>query len=284
MPCLTYDGGVNIVMAPFASRRIHHFQWDALPVPMYDNYASTSNSTPNETSASTTAAAPNSVTPCQSTSTPHPSETNVPTSISTSSSSSLLSSRRLSSTLTTLLGRHSKKTKSTDLSDHAPCASTEKKSAVRLRRHSSYNDYGYACQMRTAEYIRQYRSNKLIKPVHPDFSARLKLINSIRTTPLGRPALETVNIAMYHDHVATVNRYGDIALYALNGTTAARVSTHDGQCEWIENKADLRDDDDLSDGYNFVRSRLAIGSLGIVYGGRNGQLWWLDFGCKPKSI
>lgn len=30
MPCIGYDGSLNVVMAPFGARRIHHFQWQPL--------------------------------------------------------------------------------------------------------------------------------------------------------------------------------------------------------------------------------------------------------------
>lgn len=81
--------------------------------------------------------------------------------------------------------------------------------------------------------------------------------------------------------MAIVNRWGDIALFALNGTTGAHVSER-GQRPWMDETTPLnfRSEDDLSDGYDFIRSRLAMGSMGIIYGGRGGALWWIDFGCK----
>lgn len=92
-----------------------------------------------------------------------------------------------------------------------------------------------------------------------------------------------MSVAVHNGRVAVVNRYGDIALFALNGTTAALVAlSKTGERPWMEYEDTcFRDEDDLSDGYDFVRSRLAMGSMGIIYGGRSGSLWWLDFGCKP---
>jgi hypothetical protein len=137
--------------------------------------------------------------------------------------------------------------------------------------------------MKTDQYIKQH--NKEIqkkKPLpSPNFEDRPQLIHSIRTTPLGPSAKEIINVAIHGDRVATVNKKGDISLYALNGTTAARVTLLlDHQQEWMDDKDMERDDDDLSDGYDFVRSRLAMGKMGIVYGSKNGNLWWLDFGCR----
>jgi hypothetical protein len=135
--------------------------------------------------------------------------------------------------------------------------------------------------MKTDQYIKQLK-NKLIPLPTPNFQNGPRLIHSIRTTPLGPSAKEIVNVAIHGERVATVNRHGDISLYALNGTTAARVtlSASDKQ-EWMEDN-ESREDDDLSDGYDFVRSRLAMGSMGIVYGAKNGTIWWLDFGCRSS--
>jgi len=139
--------------------------------------------------------------------------------------------------------------------------------------------------MKTDQYIKQHinsLTHKITPPPLPKFDERPRLVHSIRTTPLGNAAKEIVNVAKHGDRVATVNRHGDISLYALNGTTAARVtySLHEIQ-DWMEQPDDInRDDDDLSDGYDFVRSRLAMGPMGLVYGSKNGSLWWLDFGCR----
>jgi hypothetical protein len=94
--------------------------------------------------------------------------------------------------------------------------------------------------------------------------------------------LEIVNVTSYQGYISTVNRLGDIAIYKKDGTMAARVQHHD-QYSWMEKTESpfAREDDDYSDGYNFMRSRLVMGSMGLVYGGRNGSLWWLDFGVKP---
>ncbi|KAG1448192.1 hypothetical protein G6F56_009016 [Rhizopus delemar] len=119
----------------------------------------------------------------------------------------------------------------------------------------------------------------------PDFERGPELVNSISTAPLNSAATKIVSVAIHQDRIATVNRQGRIALYALNGTTAAKVNTmlftSDLHQELVESEEKYsREDDDLSDGYDFVRSRLAMGSMGLVYGGRSGSLWWLDFGCR----
>lgn len=81
-----------------------------------------------------------------------------------------------------------------------------------------------------------------------------------------------------------MNRYGDIALFALNGTTAAHVTLSNKRM-WMDERSDanFRDEDELSDGYDFIRLRLAMGSMGIIYASRSGSLWWLDFACKPNT-
>ncbi|CAO3702870.1 unnamed protein product [Rhizopus stolonifer] len=119
----------------------------------------------------------------------------------------------------------------------------------------------------------------------PNFEQGPELVNSISTAPLNSAATKIVSVAIHQDRIATVNRQGRMALYALNGTTAAKVNTmlftSDLHQEWVESEEKYsREDDDLSDGYDFVRSRLAMGSMGLVYGGRSGSLWWLDFGCR----
>ncbi|KAG0183331.1 hypothetical protein DFQ29_006900 [Apophysomyces sp. BC1021] len=249
MPCLQYDGTLSVVLAPFASRRVHHFQWNSA--------ATEAPTTPSDQN-------PPPVVLTSSTSTPHP---------------TLSTRRRLSATLSSsvssLLGRSQKKPKK-----RASVGSCTK--SLRLRRHSSYNDYGYACQMRTAQYIKKAGELKPEAEETPDLTSRLKLIHSVRTTPLGRTAQEVVNVASRNGRVVTVNRHGDMAMYALNGATAARVTFK--SCEWMESWDETaREDDDLSDGYDFVRTRLAIGDMGIVYGCRGGALWWLDFGCRPNA-
>lgn len=153
-----------------------------------------------------------------------------------------------------------------------------------LFQYSSYNDYGYACQARTAQYIKQQQSGvaKKKKEVRlPDFNQRQRIVRSIRTSPLGNTTSQVVGLAIYNERVAIVNRWGDIALFALNGSTGAHVSER-GRRPWMDEPTPLnfRSEDDLSDGYDFVRSRLAMGSMGIIYGGRGGSLWWIDFGCK----
>ncbi|KAI9019539.1 hypothetical protein CLU79DRAFT_794475 [Phycomyces nitens] len=243
MPSVDYDGSLSMVLAPFQSRRIHHFQWTPLQ----------SKNTLNDNLLS--------LLPTQSISTPHSSPPSPP---------SPPSPRR--NLLPSLLSRHKKKEKE----PRDPLL-------MRLRRHSSYNDYGYACQMRTANYIKQHPHSTTLTTI-PDFSHKPALIHSIRTSPLERTALEIINVTTHNGRVATLNRHGDIAVYALNGTTAARVTLVNGECSWIEPAAEhSRQDDRLSDGYDFVRSRLAIGPMGIVYGGREGDVWWMDFGCRPDA-
>ncbi|KAK4516066.1 ubiquitin-40S ribosomal protein S27a [Mucor velutinosus] len=280
IPCIEYDNALSIILAPHASRRIHHYRWREATPP---------SPLPSSSDSEQSDDAP----------IPQPSAS-VPV---------IPRRRRLSTTFSNLLGL-----KSSTSSHHIPTSSSSttlhhsanssnqprpstststllKKSSrefyksVRIRRHSSYNDYGYACQMKTDQYIKQHinsLAHKVTPPPLPKFDERPRLVHSIRTTPLGNSAKEIVNVAKHGDRVATVNRHGDISLYALNGTTAARVtySLHEIQ-DWMEQPNDInRDDDDLSDGYDFVRSRLAMGSMGLVYGSKNGSLWWLDFGCR----
>lgn len=245
IPCIAYDDSLNIVLAPHAARRIHHYQWDPQPEP-----------------------AP------------------IPAPSSSLPVAAVAVKRRLSTSFINLLGfNKSNNIPTPSLStSHIPTTTIIKKTSkefyksVRLRRHSSYNDYGYACQMKTDQYIKQ-REFKEQLPL-PNLDQRPKLIHSIRTTPLGPCAKEIVNVAVHGERIATVNKEGDIALYALNGTTAARATLHLNQQRQDWMNLDPREDDDLSDGYDFVRSRLAMGDMGIVFGG-NGSLWWLDFGCRP---
>lgn len=283
IPCIEYDNALSMILAPHASRRIHHYRWHEATPP---------SSVPSGSDSEQSDDAP----------IPQPSAS-VPV---------IPRRRRLSTTFINLLGLKSStfshhiptSSSSTTLLHHSANSSNQprpstssstllKKSSrefyksVRIRRHSSYNDYGYACQMKTDQYIKQHINSLAHKvapppPPLPKFDERPRLVHSIRTTPLGNAAKEIVNVAKHGDRVATVNRHGDISLYALNGTTAARVtySLQDIQ-DWMEQPDDInRDDDDLSDGYDFVRSRLAMGSMGLVYGSKNGSLWWLDFGCR----
>lgn len=243
IPCIAYDDSLNIVLAPHASRRIHHYQWEQ-------------------------------------------SHQESPLPIPTPSSSLPVAKRRLSTSFINLLGFKSNNIPTTSLSTSSIQTTTlikktsrEFYKSVRLRRHSSYNDYGYACQMKTDQYIKQREFKEQLPS--PNFDQQPKLIHSIRTTPLGPCAKEIVNVAVHGERVATVNRQGDISLYALNGTTAARVTLLlNHKQDWMNLCS--REDDDLSDGYDFVRSRLAMGDMGIIFGG-NGSLWWLDFGCRPIS-
>ncbi|KAI9270884.1 hypothetical protein BY458DRAFT_456202 [Sporodiniella umbellata] len=123
----------------------------------------------------------------------------------------------------------------------------------------------------------------------PDFGVPPKLVNSIDTSPFCSAATKIVNMTVYQDRIATVNKQGQMALYALNGTTATLVNTKlldpDIHQEWVDcDKRYSREDDDLSDGYDFVRSILAMGPMGVIYGAKNGSIWWLDFGCRVSSF
>ncbi|KAL9541525.1 hypothetical protein MBANPS3_009081 [Mucor bainieri] len=292
IPCIEYDNALSIILAPHASRRIHHYRWHEASAPSSATASLPSTSSDGEQSDDAPIPQPSASVPV------------IPS-----------RRRRLSTTFSNLLGLKSSSqpiptsssSSSTALhhaaanssSSYLPRPSTStstllKKSSrefyksVRIRRHSSYNDYGYACQMKTDQYIKQHinsLTHKVAPPPLPKFDERPRLVHSIRTTPLGSAAKDIVNVAKHGDRVATVNQRGDISLYALNGTTAARVtySLHDIQ-DWMEQPDDInRDDDDLSDGYDFVRSRLAMGSMGLVYGSKNGSLWWLDFGCRAAA-
>ncbi|KAI7907713.1 uncharacterized protein BX663DRAFT_8998 [Cokeromyces recurvatus] len=284
IPCIEYNNELSLVLAPHASRRIYHYRWNEYKSNDEDQEHLLSLSTNN---------------------THHHLH-------STAQLPSAMSHRqRLSKTLSSFLGlkipsstHHLFAHHSFNPSSQQPRSSTStgthlskntskdfiRQCSIRRRRHSSYNDYGYACQLKTDQYIKQYYDNmanqNLLLPPLPNLSERPRLIHSIRTTPLESTAKEIVNIAIHGDRVATVNRRGDIALYALNGTTAARVTAHLGlseQQEWMEDENDInsnREDDELSDGYDFVRSRLAMGPMGLIYGSKNGTLWWLDFGYR----
>lgn len=267
LPCITYDDALSVVLAPHASRRIHHYKWmPSQPPPPCSPSSSSSLSFPNSTSPTEIAEHPSKLLQQSSSNIPPP-------------------KRRLSTTFINLLGLN----KSTTSLDQPPRPSKSSSStlrkkqsrelcrSVRLRRHSSYNDYGYACQMRTDQYLR--KRNKPPPITLPDFSQRPQLVHSIRSTPLGSAAKQIINIVIHDQRIATLNRSGEIALYALNGTTAACVTPPPNKT-WIELEDCFRDDDDLSDGYDFMRTRLAIGSMGVIYGARNGNVWWLDFGCK----
>ncbi|KAG0944481.1 hypothetical protein G6F57_003534 [Rhizopus arrhizus] len=144
---------------------------------------------------------------------------------------------------------------------------------------------GNRCMQKTKADLSSSDCKEEEQDIFPNFQEKPKLTRSIHTAPLCHAATEVVSVAIYQDRIATVNRRGSIALYALNGTTAAKVNcaliTGDCHQEWIQDEEQYsREDDDLSDGYDFIRSRLAMGKMGLIYGGRNGSLWWLDFGCR----
>lgn len=260
IPCIEYDNSLSLVLAPHASRRIHHYRWtQSSPLIPTNNQPIPQSSTSSPTTTCTT----NTVT----------------TSNTRRFSSSFIHHLLNLTSSSKSINSHPPQLKAPRTSTSTHTLSTSSRDfykSVRLRRHSSYNDYGYACQMKTDQYIKKHRP--LLLP-QPNFDMGPRLVHSIRTTPLGGAAKAVVNVAMHAQRIATVNRQGDIALYAMNGTTAARVTLlmHEEQ-PWMEQNHD--EDDDLSDGYDFVRSRLAMGSMGLVYGAKNGVLWWLDFGCR----
>ncbi|KAI8885012.1 hypothetical protein K501DRAFT_322699 [Backusella circina FSU 941] len=275
LPCITYDDALSIVLAPHASRRIHHYKWMPSQPPQ----------PPPSSPPSSSLGSPLSASPTEEQQQQHHHQQSSSKLLQQPSSNIPPPKRRLSTTFINLLGLN----KSTTSLDQPPRPSKSSSStlrkkhsrelyrSVRLRRHSSYNDYGYACQMRTDQYLKKHSKSPPI--TLPDFSQRPQLVHSIRSTPLGSAAKQVINIVIHDQRIATLNRNGEIALYALNGTTAACVTPPSNKT-WIELEDYFRDDDDLSDGYDFMRTRLAIGSMGVIYGARDGNVWWLDFGCK----
>lgn len=298
IPTLDYDGGLYLSVAPFTARCLHQFAWhpQQQQTSAHDPCASPSSSSTSFTSSSSLSSTlaedddavnppRNQPTPQPSTSAPHPTQHH-------RVKRRLSSSFGLFSLAKKKWGCMNTSTNPSSLSTSAPATNQERirpsstSKLARIRRHSSYNDYGYACQARTEQYIKQKMEQGLLSTnpptQRPDFDQPLTLRRTIRTTPLGNTALEIVNVTSYQGHISTVNRRGDIAIYKKDGTMAARVQHH-GQHSWMEKSESpfAREDDDYSDGYNFMRSRLVMGSMGLVYGGRSGSLWWLDFGVKP---
>lgn len=268
IPCIEYDNSLSLVLAPHASRRIHHYRWTQsnpiIPISHNQPIPQLSTSSPTNTATTTTT-------------TTNSTHNSIKSNTRRFSSSFIHHLLNLTSSSKSTTSHPPPKAPHQSASAHTLSASTRDFcKSVRLRRHSSYNDYGYACQMKTDQYIKKHRP--LLLP-QPNFDISPRLVHSIRTTPLGCASKAIVNVAMYAERIATVNRQGDIALYAMNGTTAARVTLliHEEQ-PWMEQDHD--EDDDLSDGYDFIRSRLAMGPMGLVYGAKNGVLWWLDFGCR----
>lgn len=280
IPCVAYDNSLSLILAPHGSRRIHHYRWnkaETTPKQLeHEEIVTESMTIPRRRKRLSTTFI------------------NFLGSIKSSSAanaSTMYKHSKCNRSQNDILSYHAN---SNNVSTNYPQSSlstgflTKKSSrefckSVRIRRHSSYNDYGYACQMKTDQYIKQHMDNLIqgkIEPLpSPNFKQGPRLVHSIRTTPLGSTAKEIVNVAMHDNRIATVNRHGDLAIYALNGTTAARVASYNNQQAWMEEDV-VRDDDGLSDGYDFVRTRLAMGTMGIVYGSKNGSLWWLDFSCK----
>lgn len=283
IPCIAYDNSLSIVSAPHGSRRIHHYSWNKLETPTSPISVEQEHEEPDVP---------------QNTSTIPRRRKRLSTTFinflglksSSSNPNTIYNNKKYNRSQNDILSYKYPPTNQPQ-SSLSTGLLTKKSSrefyrSVRIRRHSSYNDYGYACQMKTDQYIKQHIDNLLSSKVEPlpspNFKQGPRLVHSIRTTPLGSTAKEIVNVAMHDNRIATVNRHGDIAVYALNGTTAARVASsflNDSHQEWMDEDM-VREDDDLSDGYDFVRTRLAMGTMGIVYGSKNGSLWWLDFGCK----
>ncbi|KAI9303258.1 hypothetical protein BJ944DRAFT_105692 [Cunninghamella echinulata] len=285
IPSLDYDGGLSLFVAPFNTNRLHQFIWKPQTNTMPTKSSSSSllqQKHQNKNSARVPQKSKSSslITPSSSTS-------------STSSTKPLKMIKRRFSNSFGLFNNN-------DNNNNNNNSNTFK---GRIRRHSSYNDYGYACQARTEQYIKEKVEKGLIQPTLsttlPDFDQPLALDKTICTSPLGKTGLEIINIATtttYHKkeeesdegeekeingRVVTLNKHGDMAIYKTDGTMAARIHYHQ-QYPWMEKwETVAREDDDLSDGYDFIRSRLAIGKMGVVYGGRNGSLWHLDFSVKP---
>ncbi|CAO3590913.1 unnamed protein product [Absidia cylindrospora] len=302
IPTINYDGGLYLSVAPFTSKCLHQFSWNPRKRPttptLEESSPSTSTSSTSSSLSSDAYEHSNNATqqerqptPQPSTSAPHPSQHQT-TKRRFSASFGLLNLAKRKwngsktssiSSSSTFAFSSSSSSSSANTIPHHP-SSTSK--LARIRRHSSYNDYGYACQARTEQYIKQKMDQGLIPIIpptlQPDFDLPLTLRRTIRTSPLGQTAAEIVNVTSYQDHISTVNRRGDIAIYKKDGTMAARVQHHGNDALWMEDVRSpfARDDDDYSDGYNFIRSRLQMGSMGLVYGGRNGSLWWLDFSVR----
>lgn len=141
MPCLNYDGSINLVLAPYAARRIHHFRWDQSMNDKQEDHGQQEQPEPQR-------------------------------SVSSSVYSSIFKRRR--------------------------SAQQQRAKVTGLRRHSSYNNYGYACQARTAQYIKKNQpSTKTSHEATPDFTSQLRLCKSIRTTPLGWTAHKIVSVAVH---------------------------------------------------------------------------------------
>jgi hypothetical protein len=258
IPCIEYDSSCNIIIAPHLSKRIYHYQWDS------SNYRQFSQTEGDYSYSSSTL---------------------IPTA----------SRKRISSTFINFL-RPSYNKNNTDntlnnnkTQQHGSKSATSRKvidinkSTKTTKKYSSHNNS--RCMQKTKADLSSSDCKEEEQDTFPNFQEKPKLTRSIHTAPLCHAATEVVSVAIYQDRIATVNRRGSIALYALNGTTAAKVNcaliTGDCQQEWIQDEEQYsREDDDLSDGYDFIRSRLAMGKMGLIYGGRNGSLWWLDFGCR----
>lgn len=262
LPCLAYDGSLSLVAAPYAARRLHHFEWKP------------------------TLASKKSPQPQPSQSTP---TLNAPEDQRASSSSHLLS---FSASMSSFFGHF----RSKDISPKTRPKSAEQSSIRtqqiqrsrlrRQRRHSSYNDFGWECTARTTQYIKSLDTNALPVP-RPDFSKKINLTKSITTTQLGVTSKSVVGVAVAGNRAVMVNRAGDMAIVMLDSGHVSQIRPPPRMCfEWIENwQADARDNDEDQDGYNFSSTRLAADPrLGIAYGGRNGTVWFFSFNCTADWI
>ncbi|KAM3589659.1 hypothetical protein VKS41_000517 [Umbelopsis sp. WA50703] len=257
LPCLAYDGSLSLAAAPYAARKLHHFEWKALLV--------------GKKQAS-----------------PHPQATkSTPTQSNPEHRKTSSTSLSLSASMSSFFGHFKSKdpvTKTRPKSAEQPPLKShqlQKSKMRRQRRHSSYNDFGWECTARTTQYIKNMDIKEATVPV-PDFSKNINLVKSISTSQLGFTTRNVVGVAIAGGRAVMVNRNGDMAIVMLDSGLVNQIRpTHDGSLDWIEDwLADVRDNDEDQDGYNFSSTRLAIDSnMGVAYGGRNGAVWFLSFNC-----
>ncbi|KAG2185969.1 hypothetical protein INT43_002407 [Umbelopsis isabellina] len=259
LPCLAYDGSLSLVAAPYAARRLHHFEWKQLLVGKKQSVVQPQ---------------PSKSTPTQN----NPEHRKTSSSMSLSASmSSFFGHFKSKDPITTT---RPKSAESQPLKSHQ----LQKSKMRRQRRHSSYNDFGWECNARTTQYIKNMDTKASTVPV-PDFSKKISLVKSISTSQLGFTTSNVVGVAVAGNRAVMVNRAGDMAIVMLDSGLVNKIcpATHDG-LEWIEDwLMDVRDNDEDQDGYNFSTTRLSIDSnMGIVYGGRNGAVWFLSFNCTAE--
>lgn len=256
LPCLAYDGSLSLVAAPYAARRLHHFEWKQLLVGKKQSVQQPQ---------------PSKSTPTQ----------NIPEHRKTSSSLSL------SASMSSFFGHFKSKDPITTTrpksAEAQPLKShqLQKSKMRRQRRHSSYNDFGWECNARTTQYIKNMDTKVSTVPV-PDFSKKINLVKSISTSQLGFTTSNVVGVAVAGGRAIMVNRAGDMAIVMLDSGLVNKIcpANYDG-LEWIEDwLVDVRENDEDQDGYNFSTTRLSVDSnMGIAYGGRNGAVWFLSFNC-----